>query len=59
MVTVKRPMGSQMRCLLSLAGFTALTVGGLAASAGLLGLGMLGGAAWCCRPRRQGGPKYL
>ena len=48
-----------MRCLLSLAGLTVLTVGGLATGAGLLGLGMLGGAACCCRPRRQGGPKYL
>ncbi len=50
--------GSHMRCFLSLAGLTALTVGGLAAGAGLLGLGMLGGAAWCCRPQRQGGPTY-
>ena len=48
-----------MRCLLSLAGLTALTVGGLAAGAGLLGLGMLGGAVCCCRPGRQGGAKHL
>ena len=47
-----------MRCLLSLASLTALTVGGLAAGAGLLGLSMLGGAVCCCRLRRQGGPKY-
>jgi hypothetical protein len=39
-----------MRCLLSLAGLTVLTVGGLAAGASLLGLGMLG-AAMCCRSK--------
>ena len=46
-----------MRCLLSLAGLTVLTVGGLATGAGLLGLSMLGGAACCCRLRRQGGSR--
>ena len=60
MVTVERPLGgSQMRCLLSLAGLTALTVSGLAAGAGLLGLGLLGGIACCCRPTRRGGRQYL
>ena len=47
-----------MRCLLSLAGLTLLTVGGLATGASLLGLGMLG-AATCCRAQRRRGPEYL
>ena len=48
-----------MRCLLSLAGLSVLTMGGIAAGAGLLGLGMLGGAVCCCRSGRQGGVKHL
>jgi hypothetical protein len=49
-----------MRCLLPLAGLTALAVGGLAAGVGLLGFGMLAGAAQCCcRSRRRAGPEYV
>jgi hypothetical protein len=46
----RRSKAQKVRCLLSLAGFTALTV--CTAGAGLLGLGMLSGAM-CCSARRM------
>jgi hypothetical protein len=48
-----------MRCLLSLATLSLGVASGLTAGVGLLGLGMLGGAACCCRPRRRNRPEYV
>ena len=48
-----------MRCLLSLSSLSLVVAGGLTAGVGLLGLGIIGGAACGCRARRRDKPEYV